>query len=72
MYESGLISYATALREIKHRGSLVARWSKIDDDDIEENESNPPPSELIPGETEEMELPGGILGTAEVGNVSLT
>jgi hypothetical protein len=54
-YDSGLVSSATALRELKASGTITGRWTKITAADIEEAESAPPASELALGELGEAE-----------------
>jgi len=51
--ESGLVSRADALRELRHSSRITGLWSSIDDDDIEAAENEPPPpTELEPTDEE--------------------
>jgi phage-related protein (TIGR01555 family) len=64
VYDLGLISRVTALRELKASGEITGRWDKLTDADIEEAESEPPSSELVPAENFEAS-PSGIPQTGE-------
>jgi len=46
-FESGLVSHATALKELKQSSKTNGMWSNITDEDIKDAESEPPLSEFV-------------------------
>ncbi|MDE1905285.1 MAG: DUF1073 domain-containing protein [Rhodospirillales bacterium] len=45
--ESGLVSRAVALKELRQQSHLTGLWSNITDEDIADAELEPPPSEMV-------------------------
>ncbi|MCY1294351.1 hypothetical protein D9M70_436430 [compost metagenome] len=50
-YDSGIVSRAMALKEMRQSSQTTGLWSNITDEDIKEAENDPPPG------AEDLELP---------------